>query len=88
VRFYRAEDAEPKQWRCGYRIWRYALQETVARRSSYRRFLLLKTIQERNWCVAMRWQQLKKREEDENLLRLQPYECNCNTAARLKTVSA
>jgi hypothetical protein len=42
VRFYRAGDAEPKQWRCGYRIWRYALQETVARRSSYRRFLLLK----------------------------------------------
>lgn len=36
----------------------------------------------------MRWQQLKKREENENWLRLQPYECNCNTAARLKTVSA
>ena len=27
---------------CGYRIWRYALQERVARRSSYRRLLLLK----------------------------------------------
>jgi hypothetical protein len=55
---------EPKQWRCGCRIWRYGLQEAEARWSSYRPLGCSRTFKERGDSWAARWESDYEGEEE------------------------